>query len=276
MPRPVSHTLAGSAGLAATDAVIPSADEARNCKEHAALHVWPEGGPEPPAFAPPAESGRGGGAADEGSPALPPPFRLEPGAMVRVRLILEHRHFLHGPFEPLLGPRTLELHAGPGEFRDELPLDRPLYVAQAPSTWGPPPADRLDGRQFVSAPDSLYLAADLAGRHSFDFPEQPVRYGTPMRLSFWYLIAPGTRGTCRAEIRQYREAPRSYRPLTDGRYDQPLEVVGRWARFEHVYRTEPEANLLKLRFLVDSDDEVGEMWIDDVLLEPLGAAPEGP
>ncbi len=263
VPRLTSHTLSGSTDLATSTAVVTSNDLTEDCKESAVLHLWPEGQPAP------VNQGT------EGSPAPGPPFTLAPGESLRARLILEHRHFLHGPFEPLLGHRSLELRIGPATFRDELPLNQPLYVAQAPTTWDPLPVDRLDPRQFVSPPDSLYLAADIAGRSTLELPERPVRYGTPMRLSFWYLVAPGTQGTCRVEIKQFREAPKSYKLLSDGRHESRLTEVGRWTHFEKIYRTEPEANLLKLRFAIEGT-HVGEMWIDDVTLEPIASRDDRP
>jgi hypothetical protein len=51
--------------------------------------------------------------------------------------------------------------------------------------------------------------------------------------------------------------------------------VGRWVHVERIFRTEPEATTLALDFRIVGAD-VGELWIDDVLLEPVGAGPEGP
>lgn len=259
-PRRSSLRLTGPSALSATADVIESADETRRCRERATLQVWPGEGT---AAVPPAGT-------------EPPPLSLAPGATVGVRLLLEHQHFLFGPFDPLLGTRTLVLHLGSSSLRDTLPLDQELAVAQAPSTWRTPPADRLDTRQFVSPPDSLHLEAHVPSNHIYHFPEQPVRYGTRMRLRFWYLIAPGTEGECRARIAQFRDAPNSYKALSDGALEEGLPIVGRWVHVERLFRTEPEATTLRLDFRILGDAEVGECWIDDVALEPLDAGPEGP
>jgi hypothetical protein len=255
-PRRSSLVLVGPSALSATADVIESADETRRCRERATLQVW---------------------AGDEAAPtATPPLLGLAPGATVHVRLLLEHQHFLFGPFDPLLGPRTLVLRLGTASFRDILPLDREPCLVQAPSTWGTPPADRLDAGQFVTPPDSLHLEAHVPGNHIYHFPEQPVRYGTRMRLRFWYLIAPGTEEPCRARIAQFRDAPNSYKALTEGAIEESLPVIGRWSYVERIFRTEPEATTLRLDFRILGDAEIGECWIDDVALEPIDAGPEGP
>ena len=96
-----------------------------------------------------------------------------------------------------------------------------------------------------------------------------------MRLRFWYLVAPGTRGECRARVVQYKDAPTAWKVLSDGCRDEPLSVVGRWTRVDRVFRTEADATSLALDFRI-AGAEVGELWIDDVTLEPLDADACGP
>ena len=72
--------------------------------------------------------------------------------------------------------------------------DREQYLAQPRFTWSEPPEDRRDTRHAVSGPDSLHLEAHVPGHQYYRYAERPVRYGTQMRLRFWYLIAAGTRG----------------------------------------------------------------------------------
>ena len=53
--------------------------------------------------------------------------------------------------------------------------------------------------------------------------------------------------------------------------------MGRWTKVEHVIQTEPEATKMAIEFQIAGDTEVGEMWIDDVSLEPVGCTtPCGP
>jgi hypothetical protein len=257
IPRRSSLVITGPSGSQSTADVIASTDEDRQCRERAVLSVGIDG----PSLT---------SAGDSGAAGPRPALDLPPGATFRVRLRLEHQHVVYGPYDPLLGRRSLELGFGAATLRDTLPLDRELHVAQARSVWPTPPDDRRDPRHFVSAPDSLHLEADVLGNETYRFPEQPVRYSTRMRLSFWYLIAPGTEGECLARITQYRDSPTYWKTLSRGSSEEHLTTVGRWVRVEQVFRTEPEATTLALDFQIDGAD-IGELWIDDIVLEPVGA-----
>jgi len=203
------------------------------------------------------------------------PVTVEPGELVRVRVRFEHQHTLHGDYDPLLGRRDLELRLGATTFRDALPLDREQYLAQPKGTWPEPPDDRKDPRYFVTGPDSLHLDADMPGGNYFRFPDRKVRYSTRMRVRFWYRIAPGTEGEVHAKITQYRESPESWKVLSDGGVDIHLATTGRWVRFDKIIRTEAEATTLAIDFRI-TPCEVGEAWIDDVVLEPADGSSDGP
>ena len=97
-----------------------------------------------------------------------------------------------------------------------------------------------------------------------------------MRLRYWYFIAAGTEGECRARVAQYKDTPTAWKVLSDGGHEEPLNAVGRWVKVERVFRTEPDATTLALDFRISSPCEVGEMWIDDVTLEPVQEALGGP
>jgi hypothetical protein len=278
LPRWSSLVVSGPAGPAATTEVIASGDEAQRCRERVVLHVW-TGDSEPPPE-PAAKPGSGGGGRT-GTGAVvaeqPTILSIAPGATVRVRLRLEHQHFLYGDYDPLLGLRAVEMQLGAATLGDPVvPMDREQYLAQPRATWPVPPEDRRDTRHYVSGPDSLHLEAHIPGNQYYRFPERPVRYGTKMRLRFWYLIATGTEGECRARIAQYKDTPTAWKVLTDGAYEEVLGTVGRWVKVERVFRTEAEATTLALDFRICGGAEIGEMWIDDVSLEPIGAAPSEP
>ena len=260
-PRRAAQVLQGPTGLSAFAEVIESTDEARRCRERAALRVWADGEAAPDLDAEPAADG--------------PILSLAPGGVVRVRLRLEHHHFLYGSYDPLLGPRSIDLRLGSAALKDTLPLDRGRRTPRPALTWPRPPADRLDAHHFVSAPDSLHLEAHVLGNHQYRFDDQPVPYATRMRLRYWYLIAPGTRGECRARVVQYRDAPTAWKVLSDGTRDESLPVVGRWTRVERTFCTEADATSLALDFRIVGAD-IGELWIDDVTLEPVDADPCGP
>ncbi len=261
-PRRSECTVAGQSGPTATSEVIASPDEALRCRERAVLRVWT--GP-----------ARDAGATRAVDPEPLSTVTVEPGGLLRVRLRLEHQHCLYGDYDPLLGRREVELHLGSATIRDALPLDREQYLAQPKDTWTEPADDHKDTRQFVSGPDSLLLEAGVPGNQYYRFPERKVRYSSRMRLRFWYMVAPGTEGEFKARIAQYRESPNAWKVLSDGGSEHTLKTVGRWVKFEKVIKTEPEATTLALDFRI-ANAEVGEVWIDDVSLEPIGAAPGGP
>ena len=135
--------------------------------------------------------------------------------------------------------------------------------------------ERRDTHHALSGPDSLHLEAHVPGHHYYRYPDRPVRYGTPMRLRFSYLVAAGTEGECRVRVAQYKDTPTSWRMLNHAGFEKCLKAVGRWTRVERVFATDAEATTLALDFRIASDSDVGEMWIDDVSLEPIGGAGQG-
>jgi hypothetical protein len=261
-PRRSECMIAGQSGPMAAADVISSTEESLRCRERAVLRVWA-------GKACDSTPARGGDA----EPLTT--VTVEPGGLLRVRLRLEHQHCLYGDYDPLLGRRELELRLGADVIRDNLPLDREQYLAQPKDTWPEPPEDHKDTRHFMSGPDSLLLEADVPGNQYFRFPERKVRYSSRMRLKFWYMIAPGTEGEFKARIAQYRESPNAWKVLSDGGSEHTLKTVGRWFKFEKVIKTESEATTMALDFRI-TGAEVGEVWIDDVTLEPIDAAPGGP
>lgn len=272
--RPIASRVeaSGKSGLSSSCDVIPSSDESRRCRQRLTLQAWPaDKGCDPPD--PIAKAAVRLVALTE-----QPMVAIEPGKSLRVRLRLEHDHFLYGPHDALLGTRTVELKLGPDTVMDTLTLDRETDMPKRPTgTWpglNNPPSDRLDTRVFTSGPDSLHLEAHIPGNQSFRFKETQVRYGTRMRLRFWYLVARGTEGEGKASIVQYKDAPTAWKILTDGDICLPLGTVGRWVKVEKTFVTEAEATSLTLEFRLPGD--IGEMWIDDVALEPVDDNAGGP
>lgn len=249
--------LAGASGATAGVALIASKDDAARCRERVVLSIWSD---------------------DANPPARPAdglsPVSLAPGATGRLRIRIEHQHAIHGDYDPLLGVRTIALRVGDETFRDVAPLDAERYLAQPRSSWPEPPEDRRDPSQFVSAPDSLHIAAHEPGKQYYRMPDRPVRHGARMRLGFWYLIAEGTAGECRVRLSQYKDTPYSMRMLPDGGFDRELVRVGRWTKVEKILHMEPEATSIAIDFRISSEVSRGEMWIDDVSLDPV--APDVP
>ena len=160
-----------------------------------------------------------------------------------------------------------------------MPLDREQYLAQPKATWPAPPEDRRDTRHFVSAPDSLHLEAHVPGNQYYRFPERPVRYAHQDAAPVLVPDRRRHRGRMPAPGSPSTRTPRPPgRSSTDGGHEERLTTVGRWVKVERVFRTEPEATTLALDFRIatPTTPTVGEMWIDDVSLEPVGAASADP
>ncbi len=267
VPRRSSPKVDGAASGTSTHEVIASPDEAKQCRERLTLRAWSAAAAEPAARP------------KNAPPAAPDPLAgvaVAPGGVLCVRLRIEHEHFLYGPYDPLLGQREVELRLGPTTLRDALPLDREHYLAQAKATWPEPPEDRRDTRYFVSGPDSLHLEAHINGNQYYRFPDRPVRYGTRMKLTYWYLIAPGGEDEFRVKVSQYKEGPNGFQILQQGASDVGHGVIGRWTKVERIVRTEPEATSMALDYRICNNADVGEVWIDDIKLEPVAAGPAGP
>ena len=268
-PRFSSLVISGADGMTVTGTtdVIPASDDAHRCRERAVVQIWTDDDDEnaPPPFpvTPPSMLGR-----TPASETRQPLLSVAPGATLRVRIRLEHVHVIFGDYDPLLGLRDLDLRLGTATLRDALPLDREHYHALPKSGWPEPAEDRRDTRMFISGPDSLHLEAHVPGNQYYRFPERPVRYATKMRLRYWYFVAQGTEGECSATATQYKETATEYKSLSKGTRQECLTTVGKWVKIEQIFNTEAEATVLMLEFKI-SGAEVGEMWVDDVSLEPV-------
>jgi hypothetical protein len=281
VPRWSSLVISGGHDLSAVSEVIAAADEAHRCRDRLVTYIATEDHRL-------IESGIGTqlGAktgSNQASAIFPTestrllPISVGPGVIIRVRLRFEHQHILYGDYDPLLAVRAVTLALGSIPVHDVVPMDREQYLAQPKFTWHEPPEERCDTRHAVSGPDSLHLEAHVPGHQYYRYPERPVRYNTKMRLRFWYLIAAGTEGECRARVAQFKDTPTSWRILNSGGFEQCLKTVGRWTKVDRVIQTEPEATTLTLEFKIVGETEVGEMWVDDVSLEPVDyTTPGGP
>jgi hypothetical protein len=195
-----------------------------------------------------------------------------------LQIRMDHNHALFGDYDPLLGTRKVTIQLGKQTIKDEWFIDHEQYVAMSTDTlltWGEVPEEHRDKRQFVSQPDSLLLNASVPGDQYFRFPEIKVRYSNRMKLTFWYMIAPGTEGEFKARVAQYRESPNAWKVLSEGGSEHTLKVVGKWTKFEKIIKTETETTTMALDFRI-ANAEFGEVWIDDVTLEPMDAANKGP
>jgi hypothetical protein len=280
VPRWSSAVITARVEAGAFSDVINAVDESQRCRERFAISIWDEeAGERDPGST---VSNVNSPAGPIAQPASPAPVALclisvSPGDMLHLRLRMDHQHVLYGDYDPLLGVRTVKLTLGGSVIRDMLPLEREQYLAQPKYTWPEPPDGRRDTRHFFTAPDSLHIQADIQGRQSYRFQERPVRYNTKMKLQFWYLIAAGTEGECRVRVGQNKDTPFAWRQLHEAGFEEQLKTIGRWTKYERIIQTEPEATRIILEFKIAGEIDVGEMWIDDVSLEPLGiSGPAGP
>jgi hypothetical protein len=281
LPRWSSLLIARGPDLSAISDVVVTTEEAHRCRERMIISIWTE---DQDTLLPrfdfaTALSMQAGEAAVSNStdPATTLPLSLSPQAIVRVRLRFEHQHILYGEYDPLLAMRSVMLTVGSASIGDIIPLDREQYLAQPKFQWSEPPRERRDPQHAISGPDSLHLEAHIPGHQYYRYVDRPVRYSTLMRLRFWYLIAAGTEGDCKVRVAQYTETPIAWRMLNNGSFEHCLKTVGRWTKVEQVIQTEAEATKLTLEFKIVGDTEVGEMWIDDVSLEPVNSDwPGGP
>ena len=280
VPRWSSILVSPSVDPTAVSEVITVVDESHRCRERMTVSTWAEDQPQTTSSRHSQREAtvRIATALVSGTAVESlVPLSLSPGDAMHVRLRIEHQHILYGDYDPLLGVRTVALKLGKSIVRDLVPLDREQYLAQPKYTWPEPPEDRRDTRHFVSGPDSLHLEADVLGHQSYRYQERPVRYGTKMRLRFWYLIAVGTEGECRVRVAQNKDTPITWRQLHEAEFEERLKTIGRWTKFNRIVQTEPEATRLILEFKIVGEIDVGEMWIDDVSIEPVGnAMPAGP
>ena len=290
IPRRSSVAISGGAAPDAWADIILATDDAQHCREHVVALIWTETQAacddkndqvKAKTTSPAAATRLGTGKVRNAEPLSV--VSLGPGEIVHVRLRMEHEHFLYGPLDPLLGVRAIEIQLGPLTFRDTAALDEERHEALPRCSWPEPPEDRRDTRYFLSSPDSLHLEAHVAGNQFYRYPELPVRYGSKLKLTFWYLIAEGTQGQCKARIAQFKDGPNSsWRVLPNGGFEECLNEVGRWVRVERVFQAESEATTLSLDFRISSigpgTPDIGEMWIDDLKIETLNtrAAPESP
>jgi hypothetical protein len=256
-------------GTGADAEVLSSRDQADRCNERGTFEAWSLAlGYEPRAVGLALASGI---AAPLGSLALVIP----PDGILCLRIRIAHEHFLYGDYEPLLGTRIIALRLNEAELLDEVELDGPIRSTREAPRWPPldPPIERRDPLVYLTPPDSLYLAAHLPGQGYYRASGH-VRYGTRMRLSFCYLLGTGCDADAVMRLTQLKQGPALWKPLPDGQKEICLTTRGRWTRVERVFRTEVEATTMTLEFRISG--ELGDLWIDDVRVEPLEPGVEDP
>jgi hypothetical protein len=143
VPRKSQTRFALSESNSVQTTVISSSNDRQRCRERVTFAVTT--GARPVAEPPPAKTSF-------------LPLRVAPGQTIWLYVTLEHEHFLYGTYDPLLGVRKLEVQLGPCRLIDSIQLDTEQAAATPPVKLSSPPKERLDQRQFRSAPVILYLS----------------------------------------------------------------------------------------------------------------------
>jgi hypothetical protein len=275
--------------------VIKHSDTALQCQEKMSLSILQNGKPVKPGtqtvtLPPEPDTVNTGG--DEGEneemkmargeepPPQPPTPRTEEkpvdttvtipsGGEVILRITLQHMHEMYGDLDLLLGTRSCRVDFDQlGNWSDAaIECVDPRVVVPAVSI-PEPGEDHRDKRYFISAPDSLYLAAHIPELKNYGLKEQSVRYSWKYRVRFYYLVATGGDGESRVRIKQAHDSANSWKQLSEYNVDEKLKV-GRWYVFDKIVTTQPNANTLRVEFRIT--DEIGEMWIDNLTIEALNA-----
>jgi hypothetical protein len=78
-------------------------------------------------------------------------------------------------------------------------------------------------------------------------------------------------------VGQNKDTPLAWRQLHEAGFEERLTTMGHWTKYERIVQTEPEATRIILEFKIVGEIDTGEMWIDDVNIEPIGIiGPSGP
>ena len=202
----------------------------------------------------------------------PLPLTLNEGDTFQINLTLEHDHFLYGKYDPLFGTREIVMTIGPGQIYDTQILDHELSPAKVIPKLSTPPKERiLDTEELPNdhpyknglggkKGKFLVLYADVPGYQYFRFDDLPVRFGDTFKLSFDYVVAHGTEGTCHTRTMEYQDTPNAWYRL-EGGFDEQLTGQGKWQRFEHTFRLLNETTTMALDFRIVGAN-VGDLYID--------------
>ena len=193
---------------------------------------------------------------------------VQPNEKFQITFTIEHDHFLYN-IDPLLGGRKFQIKISDWEISGEAVFDSPDEKLKIkPVTLSYIPKGHLDERYSFSNKPSLYLAADIPGCQCFRFGDIPTTYDAKFKVSFYYLIALGTEGECRARVMEYQDRPGLWKKIDDGGFDELLEFKIGWQKFEKEFQTTKDTTTMALDFRI-AGAEIGEMWISDIKFEPV-------
>lgn len=238
-------------------------------------------------------------------------LNLNPSDTFQVIYTIDHEHFLHGTYDPLLGERKFITQLGDHKIYNTFDLNSEVNPAITTPKLNTPPKERIFNTDDYQETDRktiagrkgefLYLAADIGGYQYFRFDDMPIRAGDKFKLSFDSCVAAGTEGSCHVRVMEYQDTPNAWYRLGGG-FDEQLgiekennsenqkqskepvagnDVVidkrlkrqGRWQRFEQEFTLLENTTTMALDFRIVGAN-VGEMWIDNLNLENLSVEKE--
>lgn len=200
-----------------------------------------------------------------------PVIEIEPGSSLFVRLKISHDHIVYGDYHPLLGTRKLEVNLGLF-FKEVLPLTecKSVWPKQV-NVMSMVSEDRKDESVVAHGYFSIHLNAGVPGDQYYRIAETPIKYDTKVRIKFKYLIARGSLGEFSTRIAQYQDTPTAWHVIEEGRKEYILKTIGRWTKFDEIITIRSDATTMAIDFRMNSDEEVGEVWVDGVSIETLGS-----
>ena len=236
-------------------------------------------------------------------------LELNYGDKLEAIIKIEHDHFLY-KYDPLFGDRIINLKIGQGKIHDEFGINKEINPATVIPKLNTIPKERIDEyNETIKRSDKrkdlvgrtgkfLYLAAYINGYQYYRFDDMEIKAGDRFKLSFDYLIAHGTEGSCHVRIMEYQDTPKTWSML-DGGFDAELGLIdhsgnskltktdqgrvyqalfgdksrippssqntpkkqGGWEQFEYTLKTREDSNTLALDFRIFMSN-LGEMWVD--------------
>jgi hypothetical protein len=198
---------------------------------------------------------------------------IAPGQTFHVRVSIEHSHTVYGDYLPLLGERTIQIEISPAiSLEHNADLTSELDFVLPDDTWPEIPEDKRSDEFFISAPHSLLLEGNVPGGSTCRLPERNARFGTRMRLTYYYRIAEGTEAKFDVDITQSQRNAYTWKSISHAEVEFTHAPSRYWRKVDKIIKIDPSANTIAVDFRLNPTDAVGRVWIDDVILTTIDAA----
>lgn len=203
-------------------------------------------------------------------------FYVDPGDQVVLIVNFKHNHFLQGKYHPLFGKRLISLwvngwcgaynhYSSPDNFIRSKIFNRSQFPADVSST-----TYTTDGSP------SLWLFSHAPDILSYRVDNIQVRYGSLVRVSFFYLVAEGSISKPVVDIQQFKSGPGSSWSQAP-ELDQSFVLLSKkksqqWERFDRIIKIGNSTTDMTVRFRLMSGDfnlVPGEIWISQLVVSEL-------